>query len=229
MKKNVQFGFMAILVFAVSVVVSCGNPPQNPKTDEEENGGSDSISVGETFEPPVSGINIGDKFVPAGYMGCDRDIVINPASTVNPHSGETCYEIKYTTSCNKNWAGVYWTNKADDSGANWGQYAGSNFSNVGYTKITFWARGARGKEAVEFGSGGIDATNRSDIFRYKDSYDKTYSTKGKMVILSDKWQQYTIDLTGKDLSSVIGGFFWAVSWNANSTGLVFYLDDIWLE
>jgi len=227
MKKNIQISFMTILVSAVSVVVSCGSP-QSQGTDKKEIGSSDSISVVETFEPPVSGINVGDKFVPAGYMGCDRDIVINPASTVNPHSGETCYEIKYTTSCNKNWAGVYWTNRADDSGANWGQYAGSDFSNAGYTKITFWARGAKGREAVEFGSGGIDKTNESG-FRYKDSYDETYSTKGKRVILSDKWQQYTIDLTGKDLSSVIGGFFWSTSWNANPTGLVFYLDDIWLE
>jgi len=201
---------LTTLVFVISVVVLLATEKNN---------------VAEKF---VSPLNIGDEFVPAGYMGCGRvpenkSIDINPAFTVNPHSGSTCYKIEYVQNCPEGWAGVYWTNEADDDGANWGQYTGMDLSKKGYTKVTFWARGEKGNEAVEFGSGGV----KDAKYQHKDSYKA--NIEGKTVILTTKWQQYTIDLTGKDLSSVIGGFFWSANWRANPTGLIFYLDDIQFE
>jgi len=175
-------------------------------------------------------LDIGDQFINAGYMGCKSEIEINPACTISPHSGPLCIKIEFLNSCKAGWAGVYWTNTADDSGANWGQYPGTDFSNSGYSKITFWARGEKGNEVVEFGSGGINNTlTNPGICKYKDSYQKKYSTEGKTLILGQDWRQYTIDLTDSDLSSVIGGFFWSANWRANPTGLVFYLDDIIFE
>ena len=71
--------------------------------------------------------------------------------------------------------------------------------------------------------------NENNKLQYKDSYNKRYTTEGKNVILSSQWKQYVIDLTGADLSSVIGGFFFSVEERANQEGLIFYLDDIYFE
>ena len=49
------------------------------------------------------------------------------------------------------------------------------------------------------------------------------------VVLTTEWQQFTIDLQGKDLSSIIGGFCWASNIDVNPDGMVFYLDDIQYE
>jgi len=175
-------------------------------------------------------LDIGNEFFPAGFMGCTDKIDINPAFTTEPHSAPICYKIEFLTSCGKGFAGVFWTNIADDDGANWGQYPGTDFSKRGFSKITFWAKGKVGNEVVEFGSGGIDNTLKEpEKFKYKDNYKKKYSTEGKNVVLTNNWKQYSINLTKEDLSSVIGGFYWAVNWRANPTGVIFYLDDINFE
>lgn len=173
--------------------------------------------------------SIGDEFIPAGYMGCIEKIDINPAYTIEPYSSPLCYKIEFLTSCNIGWAGVYWTNTTDD-GANWGQYPGTDLSDRRFSRITFWVKGKNGNEVIEFGTGGINnMLEEPAIFQYKDNYDKKYSTEGKVIVLSNEWEQYTIDLTGEDLSSVIGGFYWSVNWRANPTGVTFYLDDIQFE
>ncbi|MCP4407895.1 MAG: hypothetical protein GY807_09070, partial [Gammaproteobacteria bacterium] len=43
------------------------------------------------------------------------------------------------------------------------------------------------------------------------------------------WQQYTINLSGQDLSHVIGGFGWSTNQCANPAGATFYLDNIFFE
>ena len=47
--------------------------------------------------------------------------------------------------------------------------------------------------------------------------------------LTREWKQYTINLAGKDLSHVIGGFGWATDRCANPSGAVFFLDKIQYE
>jgi hypothetical protein len=44
---------------------------------------------------------------------------------------------------------------------------GEDFSGKGFTKVTFWAKGHKGKDVVIFGSGG---TNENKELLYKDSY-----------------------------------------------------------
>lgn len=46
------------------------------------------------------------------------------------------------------------------------------------------------------------------------------------LILTSGWAQYSFDLTGRDLSYVLGGFGWVASDAVNPGGAVFYLDDI---
>jgi len=49
------------------------------------------------------------------------------------------------------------------------------------------------------------------------------------VILTSDWQEYTIDLNGKDMSYIIGGFCWSTNTANNPEGAVFYIDEIKYE
>ena len=85
--------------------------------------------------------------------------------------------------------------------------------------MTFWARGDKGGEQVqEFIIGGIEG----------DFPDTLKAVLGP-VILSDEWRQYTIDLMGKDLSYISGGFAWATNEEVNPESCVFYLDELRFE
>ncbi len=149
-------------------------------------------------------------YVPAGYMGTTAAIKMDPACTVQPHSGKTCLKIDYTYL--DNWGGVVWQDPAND----WGDKPGG-LDLTGAKQISFWARGDKGGEAVTFVYGLLGS-------------DKTYSdsSTGKTeVTLTKDWKQYTIPLTGKDLSQIKTGFAWTLA--ANGHPVTFYLDDIRYE
>jgi len=46
------------------------------------------------------------------------------------------------------------------------------------------------------------------------------------VILTNEWRKYTIDLRGRDLSYVSGGFSWSTNVDVNPDTCMFYLDNI---
>jgi hypothetical protein len=134
----------------------------------------------------------------------------------SPHSKPTCIKVSYKPGP-KGWGGIYWQNKPD----NWGDQPGDSLGQGGFKKLTFWARGRRGEEILEFKAGGIHAPGKP----YKDSFEVGI----RKVTLESKWKQYTINLEGKNLASVIGGFCWVANQSANPNGLTFYLDDILYE
>jgi hypothetical protein len=160
------------------------------------------------------------RFIPAGWMGDGvqgaRYIQFLDGWKQNPHSAPVCVKITYTPGP-RGWAGIYWQNKPN----NWGDKPGINLKKYGYTKIAFWVKGEIGGEIVEFRAGGINAPRKE----YRDSFDVTL---GK-VVLEKTWKQYTIDLEGEDLSSVIGGFCWVAARSSNPEGLTFYIDDVHYE
>jgi hypothetical protein len=172
---------------------------------------------------PDKFIDIEKFFTASGLMG---DAAAKKGTTFvqlledwreNCHSPPVCIKILYTPGHEKKWAGVYWQNKAD----NWGDLPGEDFSKSGYKRVTFSARGEKGVEIVEFKAGGINTPGKSN----RDSFEVS---TGKIYLEKD-WKQYSIDLHGKNLSSVIGGFSWVASQSANPNGLAFYLDDIRYE
>lgn len=177
--------------------------------------------------------DIGKEFTPYGYMGCTQKINLDPAYKINPYSKPSCFKIEFLSSCkDPGWAGSYWLNKTGAKGDNWGQSPGINLSNKGFTKVTFRAKGLKGTEVVKFGSGGVgidDPGRDPKVFKYKDSYGGEDSGINREITLTTQWKQYTIDLKGKNLSNVIGGFFWSVDWQKNRTGVTFFLDDIRFE
>ena len=157
-----------------------------------------------------------NHYIPSGWMGDGSDISFDDACVVDPHSGASCIKIVYNNvaSSGARWAGIYWQNPAN----NWGSRKGG-FDLTGATKLTFWARGENGGERIEeFKMGGITG-------QYPDSDVAGIGP----VILTKEWKQYTIDLRGKDLSYVSGGFAWSTNLDVNPDGATFYLDDIVYE
>ncbi|MDD5565988.1 MAG: hypothetical protein PHG31_03760 [Candidatus Omnitrophica bacterium] len=157
-----------------------------------------------------------NHFIPSGWMGDYGDLKLNDQAMDNPHTGTTSLEFTYTAkkSQGSGWAGVYWQNPAN----NWGSKKGG-FDLTGMTKLTFWARGAKGGETIQkFVIGGIKGT-------YSDSSTIEFGP----VELTDTWKQYTVNLAGKDLSYISGGFGWVTTADLNPEGCTFYVDDIKFE
>jgi len=161
-----------------------------------------------------------NHYIPSGWMGDYGDIKINDQATENPHSGTACIRFDYSAkkTQNQGWAGVYWQNPAN----NWGAKKGG-FDLTGMTKLTFWARGAKGGEIlqkVKIGGMGIEP---------KATYPDSSSTEMGPIELTDTWKQYTVNLVGKDLSYIAGGFCWVITADQNPNGATFYFDDIKFE
>ena len=161
--------------------------------------------------------SVNNHFIPSGWMGDYGDIKLDTGSKEDPYLGDTCIKMLYSGKATQGarWAGMYWQNPAN----NWGTVADAGFDLAKAVKLTFWARGEKGGERIEeFKVGGI-------MGEHQDS-----DTAGiGPVILNKEWTQYTIDLKGKDLSNIIGGFCWATNIDVNPDGAVFYLDEIKFE
>lgn len=157
-----------------------------------------------------------NHFIPSGWMGDYGDIKLDTKSKEDPYLGDTCIKVIYSAKGTQGarWAGMYWQYPAD----NWAtQDVGYDLSKA--TKLTFWARGAKGGERIEeFKMGGI-------MGEFPDSDSASIGP----IILNKEWTQYTIDLKGKDISFIIGGFCWSTNVDVNPEGATFYLDEIKYE
>jgi hypothetical protein len=133
--------------------------------------------------------------------------------TQRPHEGKSCVHIVYAPQDGgPGWAGVYWLPPRLDPTRDWGsQVDGVDLSNA--SRLAFWARGATGKEHVEFFIGGIEGPQG-------DSLPK----KSLNVTLTAEWRQYSINLNGTDLSNVVGAFGWAATEEVE-----FWVDDVRFE
>jgi hypothetical protein len=149
-------------------------------------------------------------YAPTGWMGSKDAITFNDRSAEDPHSGPTCIKVEYKAV--GDWGGIVWQNPEND----WGDKPGG-FNLTGATRITFWARGAAGGEKVEFYFGVIKSEKP-----YSDSDNGRIT-----VILTKDWKQYTIDLSGKNLTRIKTGFGWSLA--GQGKPVTFYLDDIQYE
>jgi hypothetical protein len=157
--------------------------------------------------------------------------VMQEAWSISPHSGNTCIRCEFKSG--SDWGGWYLMNgvlqgSARSPSENWGNIPNAGVDLRGATALTFWAKGEKGGERVEFFAFGVgyDANTNAPItgFDYRDS--STRVSTG-MVTLASTWTKYTISLAGRDLSYVLGGFGWVASAAGNEQqDIVFYLDDI---
>lgn len=157
-----------------------------------------------------------NHYIPSGWMGDNGAVRVKSAWRENPHTGQTCMRWIYSGESTQGagWAGVYWQNPAN----NWGKIKGG-YDLTGAKKLSFWARGEKGGETVEFKVGGI-----------MGDYSDTSEASTGPISLSKEWKQYTIDLSSEDLSYINGGFCWVASQaDTPEEGITFYLDDIVYE
>jgi len=163
--------------------------------------------------------SLDNHFIPSGWMPATaaKDLAMNVNWKNQPFSGDSCIRVEYKNDSGTRWAGIYWQQPAN----NWGTIPGAGYDLQGATKLTFWARGDKGSEIVnEFKMGGISS----------GEYIDSDSASVGPVQLSSEWKKYEIDLRGRDLSYVIGGFAWATNIDVNDPeGIVFYLDEIRYE
>jgi hypothetical protein len=147
---------------------------------------------------------------PSGWMGNRGVIRMDEKCSTTPHSGATCLKIDYLAL--DKWGGVIWQNPPND----WGDKPGG-YNLTGATALTFWARGEDGGEKVKIVFGVIKS-------------DKPHSdtASGELeVVLTKEWTQYSMNLTGKDLSRIKTGFGWTVA--GQGKPIAFYLDDVKYE
>jgi hypothetical protein len=175
-----------------------------------------------------------NHFAESGWMGDFGDLRLDPRwnkgvakpakkapkgkkaeSEAEMAKDETCFKVTYSSERKQGngWAGIFWQQPAN----NWGDKKGG-FDLTGYSKMVFWGKGDKGGETVDkFQLGGIAGKTEEG-----DSDDAYVGP----VVLTDKWTEYSIDLTGLDLSHIIGGFMFVVNADTNPNGCVFYIDEV---
>lgn len=158
------------------------------------------------------------QFVPSGYMG-DVNSLSSLTSAYDEsapgstgRAGHTSLKIDYNAKGKQGWAAIYWLAPAN----NWGTIKGAGFDLRKAKKLTFWLRGEKGGEIIsQIKMGGVNGP-------YPDS-DSAWLGP---ITLTREWQQFTIDLNGKDLRHVIGGFMFMVRRADNPRGVTFFMDEV---
>lgn len=213
---------LGAIVLSTSILLTgCGQSkkPQDLSQDSDKAAQKNQQSTS-SFKPFYVYQNKGSRqnhYVPSGFMPNGKCITFNDAWQEDCHSGSSCIKIDYDVQCSRadqKWAGIYWLNPAN----NWGSRKGG-YNLTGATYLTFWAKGAVGGEQIqEISVGGIEG-------KYPDSDKIIFGP----IILSNQWKQYKVDLRGKDVSYISGGFSWATEEAVNPVDCTFYLDEIRYE
>jgi len=206
-----------IVLAALAIVMPCAFAQENAtataETAKPKEATKEITKEIKEFVVYSDKISRDNHYIPSGWMGDYGDIKMNDQSTDNPHSAPTCIQFAYSAKKSQGlgWAGVYWQNPAN----NWGNKKGG-FDLTGMTKLTFWAKGAKGGEVLQ----------KVIVGGIKGVYPDSASVEAGSIELTDTWKQYTVNLAGKDLSYINGGFGWVVTSDLDPQGCTFYLDDV---
>ena len=155
-----------------------------------------------------------NSFFPSQTIGDGHAVSFDEGCLDDPQSGKTCVRIEYNATGDYGWAGLYWVNPPGNWGENKGGYD-LRFAK----KLTFWAKGEKGGEYIAvFRLGGLKGN-------YPDSDNHGLGP----VTLTDQWQEYSVDVSERNLKYIFAGFSFALTKAHNRKGCVFYLDNIKYE
>ena len=157
--------------------------------------------------PPVK------NFAPSGYMGDIPDVKLTGSYTEVLQEGYPSLKVTYLAQGAAGWSGTMWQNPPN----NWGELDGG-YNLIKAGKLTFWAKGKKGGEVVEFKLGGT-------LSNYPDSANLTTGE----IALSDVWTQYTLVLEDVELQYISAGFGFVIKQENNPEKCTFFLDDIKYE
>ena len=168
--------------------------------------------------------SITDHYVACGWMGCGEmnmnSISLHESWKKGAQSGDKCIKVTFENCEERSGSGIYWINNKGENECNWGTRPGNDLSPKNFTTLSFWAKGEKGGERIKFGIGGVKVTNKL----YKDSLDAPL-----FATLTTDWTEYTINVSKKNFSSVIGGFYWYSANTDNPNGATFYIDSVELK
>lgn len=183
-----------------------------------------SISISTAAAPAVG---LGSIGIPGGWMaaGDPATEITLSGSTAGCHSGADCFQIRYKAA--SDFAGiVWWPKSCGPSGtpAAWQRardcscatdlLRAGNLRTV--SRVSFWARGERGREVVELKVG-------------DETLCPTPARSSGDLTLTSEWRRYEIDLAGLDLKRAVALFAWVATKLHNPKGATFYLDDVQFE
>jgi len=146
----------------------------------------------------------------SGWMGYAAGIERDECWEEDPHEGATCIKIHCARS--RKWYGIVWQDPPDD----WGDLPGG-WDLRKARKLTFWAKGAKGGERIEFGFG---------VIGKKKQFSDSMKGKTKVFELTPEWQQYKI-YAGGDRRCIKTGFMWSA--RGQELDFTFYMDNIQYE
>lgn len=158
-----------------------------------------------------------NHFYPSGWMADWRNLTFADTCREDPYSGSTCIKIIYAPRNNpgEGWAGIYW----QEPEGNWGEEPGG-FDLAGAQRLSFVARGTTGDEKLEIRFAGLGGSQSSDSVQPAITEN---------ILLKRDWEYYAINLAGRNLGQIIGGFCVVFNAAQNPEGCTIYLDDIQLQ
>ena len=167
--------------------------------------------------------------------GMDESMVhdMNENWQEGSYSGSSCIRCEQITR-EGDWGGWLFLNGYLPEGSNVpelndGTVDGQGLDLSGAQRLTFYARGDKGGEQVEFFTCGFGYNSEWNVPVVEFPDSSTKRSTG-IVTLTREWTQFSIDLNSADLSSIVCGFGYVLKGNALGNGeKVFYLDEIRFE
>lgn len=168
----------------------------------------------------------------AKMFGMDGSLVrdMDENWQTDPYEGTSCIRCEQITRTG-DWGGWLFLNGYLPKGEttpklNDGKSGGQGLNLTGADALSFYAKGEKGGETVEFFTCGFgyDGTTGIQTVEYPDSTKK--KTLGTAT-LTDEWQEYVISLSDADMSYIVCGFGYVLNdvMDGNADN-VFYLDEI---
>ena len=167
--------------------------------------------------------------------GMDASLVrdMNENWRENPYSGSSCIRCEQITH-EGDWGGWLFLNGYLPEGSNVpelndGTADGQGLDLSGAERLTFFARGERGGEQVEFFTCGFGYNSEWNV-QVVPFPDSSMKRSTGVVTLTREWTQFSIDLSSADMSSIVCGFGYVLKGNApGNREKVCYLDEIRFE
>ena len=167
--------------------------------------------------------------------GMDASLVrdMNENWQENPYSGSSCIRCEQITH-EGDWGGWLFLNGYLPEGSNVpelndGTVDGQGLDLSGAERLTFFARGDKGGEQVEFFTCGFGYNSEWNV-QVVPFPDSSMKRSTGVVTLTREWTQFSIDLSSADMSSIVCGFGYVLKGNVpGDREKVCYLDEIRFE
>lgn len=170
----------------------------------------------------------------AKMWGTDESLVkdMDENCTDDPYEGRSCIKCSQLT-LEGDWGGWLFLNGYLPKGEtvpklNDGSTGGQGMDLTGATELKFAAKGAEGGEVVEFFTAGFgyNGETGAKTVNYPDSSQKRSLGTVK---LEKEWKEYSIPLSGADMSYIVCGFGYVLNADYGHGDNTFYIDAIRFE